>query len=120
MKIWFKQNITPRMNYECIEKSLRKNPIRKFKKTVQIKVKSPHVNTKPLARKRILAQTPFSHPTLKLVRNFHATKPQAFSLHFWFRRDQNHYSKLTSKIMKICEQILKKDNTPIQFKSLEL
>ena len=29
------------------------------------------------------------------------------SLHFLFRRDQNHFSNLTSK-MKMCEQILKK------------
>ena len=39
---------------------------------------------------------------------FHTAKPIAFSLHFLFRRDQNHYSNLTSKIMKMCEQILKK------------
>ena len=38
---------------------------------------------------------------------FHATKPLAFSLHFLFRCDQKHYSNLTSKIMKMCEQILK-------------
>ena len=42
------------------------------------------------------------------AKNYHATKPLTFSLHFLFRRDQNHYSNLTSKIMKICEQILKK------------
>ena len=49
------------------------------------------------------------------------TKPLAFSLHFLFRRDQNHYSNLTSKIMKMCEQILKiKDSAPIQFKFFEL
>ena len=41
------------------------------------------------------------------VKKFHAAKPLAFSLHFLFRRDQNHYSNLTSKIMKICVQILK-------------
>ena len=41
------------------------------------------------------------------AKKFHAAKPHAFSLHFLFRRDQNHYSNLTSKIMKICEQILK-------------
>ena len=40
---------------------------------------------------------------------FHAAKPLAFSLHFLFRRDQNHCSNLTSKIMKMCEQILKKN-----------
>ena len=35
-----------------------------------------------------------------------------FSLHFMFRRDQNHHSNLTSKIMKMCEQILKKRRRP--------
>ena len=39
---------------------------------------------------------------------FHSVKPLAFSLDFLFRRDQNHYSNLTSKIIKICEQIFKK------------
>ena len=43
------------------------------------------------------------------AKKFHAAKPLAFSLHFLFRRDQNHYSNLTSKIMKISEQILKKN-----------
>ena len=42
------------------------------------------------------------------AKKIHAAKPLVFSLHFLFRRDQNHYSNLTSKIMKMCEQILKK------------
>ena len=46
------------------------------------------------------------------AKKFHAGKPLAFSLHFLFRRDQNHYSNLTSKIMKMCEQILKKRQRP--------
>ena len=46
------------------------------------------------------------------ARKIHAAKPLAFSLHFLFRRDQNHYSNLTSKIMKMCEQILKKKTAP--------
>ena len=37
------------------------------------------------------------------VKKSHAAKPLDFSLHFLFRRDQNHYSNLTSKIMKMCE-----------------
>ena len=64
----------------------------------------PHVKKKPQARKRIFLQTPFSHSTLK----FYAPKPLAFSLLFLFRCDQNHQPNLTSKIMKMCEQILKK------------
>ena len=100
------------------ENHLEKNPIQK---TVKIRVKLPHVNKKPLPRNRIFVQTPFSHTTLKLERKkIHAAKPLAFSLHFLFRRDQNHYSNLTSKIMKMCEQILKKDSAPIQFKFFEL
>ena len=35
------------------------------------------------------------------AKKFHAAKPLAFSLHFLFRRDQNHYSNLTSKITKM-------------------
>ena len=46
------------------------------------------------------------------AKKFHAAKPLIFSLHFLFRRDQNHYSNLTSKIMKMCEQILKKRQRP--------
>ena len=45
------------------------------------------------------------------AKKFHAAKPLAFSLHFLFRRDQNHYSNLTSKIMKMCEQTFKKKHS---------
>ena len=54
------------------------------------------------------------------AKKFHAAKQLAFSLHFLFRRDQSHYSNLTSKIMKKCEQILKKRQPPIHFKFFEL
>ena len=46
------------------------------------------------------------------AKTFHAAKPFALSLHFRFSRDQNHYSNLTSKIVKMCEQILKKKTAP--------
>ena len=46
------------------------------------------------------------------AKNIHAAKPLAFSLRFLFRRDQNHYSNLTSNIMKMSEQILKKKTAP--------
>ena len=75
---------------------------------------------KTTSEKANFAQTPLSHSTLNLERKNFAAKPLAFSLHFLFRRDQNHYSNLTSKIMTICEQILKKDSAPIQFKFFEL
>ena len=44
------------------------------------------------------------------AKKFHAAKALAFSLQFLFRRDQNHYSNLTSKIKKMCEQTLKEKN----------
>ena len=94
------------------ENHFEKNPIQKIEKTVKIKVKLPHVNKKPLARKRIFVQTPFSHYFKFKAKKFHAVKPFVFSLHFLFRRDQNHYSSLTSKIMKMFEQILKKRQRP--------
>ena len=72
----------------------------------KIKVKLPHVNNKPLPRKRNFVQTLFSLYFKIRAKKIHAAKPLAFSFHFLFRRDQNHYSNMTSKIMKICEQIL--------------
>ena len=99
---------------------LEKNPIQKIEKNVKNEVKLQYANKKPLARKRIFAQKPFSDSTLNLERKNFAAKPLPFSLHFLVRRDQNHYSNLTSKIMKMCEQILKKkDSAPIQFKIFE-
>ena len=60
---------------------LEKNPIQKIEKTVKIRVKLQHVNKKPLARKRIFVQTPFSHSTLNLERKNFAAKQLALSLH---------------------------------------
>ena len=57
------------------------------------------------------------------AKNFHAAKPLAFSLHFLFQCDQNHYFNLTSKIMKMCEQILQKHSRTspdVQFKEFSL
>ena len=45
---------------------LEKNPIQKIEKRVKIRVKLPHVNKKPLARKRTFVQTPFSYSNLNL------------------------------------------------------
>ena len=66
------------------------------------------------------SNTVFSLHFIFRAKKFHVAKPLAFSLHFLFRRDHNHYSNLTSKFMKMCEQILKKDSAPIQFKFFEL
>ena len=57
-----------------LKNHLEKNPIQKIEKTVKIKAKLPHVNKKPLARKRIFVQTPFSHSTLNLERTISRRK----------------------------------------------
>ena len=93
------------------ENHLEKNPIQKIEKTVKIRVKLPHVNKKSLPRNRIFVQTPFSH-YFKIRAKKITPQLLAFSLHFLFRRDQNHNSNLTSKITKMCEQILKKKTAP--------
>ena len=92
-----------------LEKPFR-NPIQKIEKTVKIKVKLPHVNKKTTSEKaNCCSNTVFSLYFKLRAKKFHAAKPLAFSLHFLVRYDQNHYSNLTSKIMKMCEQILKKN-----------
>ena len=92
---------------------LEKNPIQKIEKTVKIRVKLPHVNKKTTTEKpNFCSNTIFSLYFKIRAKKIHATKPLAFSLHFLFRCDQNHYSNLTSNIMKMCEQILKKKTAP--------
>ena len=96
------------------ENHLEKSPSKKSKKkTVKIRVKLPHVNKKPLPRNpNFCSNTVFSLYFKIRAKKIHAAKPLAFSLHFLFRRDQNHYSNLTSKNMKMSEQILKKRQCP--------
>ena len=93
------------------ENHLEKNPIQKIEKKT-VKISSEKSN--------LCSNTVLSLYFKLRAKTFPAAKPLAFSLPFLFRRDQNHYSNLTSKIMKMCEQILKKDSAPIQFKFFEL
>ena len=56
-------------------------------------------------------------------KKFPAAETLAFSLDFLFRRDQNHYSNLKTKIVKMCEQILKKtapqyDSNSLNYKKI--
>ena len=62
-------------------------------------------------RAKFCSNTVFSLNFKFRAKKFHVAKPLAFSLHFLFRRDENHYN-LTSKIMKMCEQILKTKTAP--------
>ena len=109
---WLNRKLDIKRTMSGFGKPFRKKSDPKNRKNSKIKVKLPHVDKKPQARKPIFVQTLFSHSTLKLKRK--KFTPQNHSL---FRstsclRDQNHYSNLTSKIMKMCEQILKKKTAP--------
>ena len=80
------------------ESHLEKNPIQKIEKTVKIKVKLPHVNKKTTSEKaKFCSNTVISFYFKFRAKKFYAAKPLAFSLHFLFRPDQNHYTNFTSK-----------------------
>ena len=121
LKFGFKKKLGLKWTMNRSGKSLRKKIRSKKSKKAKIKVKLQHVNKNPLARKRNFVQTPCSHSTLKLeLKNFTPQNHSLFRSTFLFRRDQNHCFNLTSKIIKMSEQILKKDSAPLHFKFFEL
>ena len=89
------------------ENQLEKNPIQTIEKTVKNQSEIAACEQKTSSEKANFCSNTFFSLYFKIRAKFHAAKPLAFSLHFLFRRDQNHYSNLTSKIMKMCEQIIK-------------
>ena len=82
------------MNYESIAKTIwQKTGYKNSKYHREIAA----CEKKPLSRKRIFVQTPFSHSILKLeLKNIHAAEPLALSLHFLFRRDTTPTYKITT------------------------
>ena len=96
-----------------LEKSFRKKSYPKNRKTSKNQSEIAACEQKMTTDKaNFCSNTIFSLYFEIRAKKIHAAKPLAFSLHFLFRRDQNHYSNLTSKIMKMCEQILKKRQRP--------
>ena len=97
-------------------KPFRKNPI-KNKKNSTNQGEIAEWEQKTTSKKaHFCSNTVFSLYFKIRAKKIHAAKPLAFSIHFLFRRDKNHYSNLTSKIMKMCEQIFKTKTAP-QYKS---
>ena len=81
---------------------LEKNLIQKIEKTVKNQSEIAACEQKTTTDKaNFCSNTVFSLYFKIRAKKFHAAKPLAFSLHFLIRRDQNHYSNLTSKIMKM-------------------
>ena len=101
-----KQKTRPGTDYEWIGKTISKKSDRKMK-TLSKNEKNQSENAE-CEQKTTSEKANFcSNTVLSLyfkfrAEKFHATKPLNFSLHFLFRRDQNHYSNLTLKFMKMC------------------
>ena len=90
------------------ENHLEKKPIQKIEKTVKNQSEIAACKQKTTSEKaNFCSNTVFSLYFKFRAKKFHAAKPLTFSFHFLFRLDQNHYSNLSSKIMKMCEKILK-------------
>ena len=116
-----KKKTRPRTDYEWIGKPFREKSDPKNRKNSKYQSEIAACEQKTTTDKANFCSNTVISLDFKIrAKEFHAAKPLAFSLHFLFRRDQNHYSNLTSKIMKMCEQILKKDSAPTQFKFFEL
>ena len=86
-------------------KPFRKISVSKIeKKTLKVKGKMPQCEQKTTSEKANFCASNVLLLYFKIrAEKFHAAKVLAFSLRFLFRRDQNHYSDLTSKIMKMCD-----------------
>ena len=78
---------------------LEKHPIQKTEKTSKNQKEIAAYEQKTTTEKE--SNTVFILYFQIRTKHFNAAKPLAFSLHFLFWRDQNHYSNLTSKIMKM-------------------
>ena len=87
------------------ENHLEKNPIQKNRKKSKNQSESAACEQKTSEKANFCSNTVFSLYFKIRPKNIRTAQPLAFSFHFLFRRDQNHDSNLTSKIMKMCEQI---------------
>ena len=103
------------------ENHLEKNLIQKIRKNSKNQSEIAAREQKTTSEKvNFCSNTVFSLYFKFRAKKFHAAKPLAFSLLFLFRRDQNHYSNLTLKIMKMCEQIFKKRQRPNKIQILRI
>ena len=100
MEIWLKQKTMPRKNYEWIGKTIRKK-IRseKLKRTEKNWSEIATCEQKATSEKANYCSNAVFQLYFKIrAKRINAKKPHVFSLHFLFRRDQNHYSKFINGI----------------------
>ena len=109
---WLNRKLYLERTTNGLGKPFKKSTDPKNKKTVKISEIAACEQKTTSGKANFCSNTLFSLYFKFGAKKIHAAKPLAFSLHFLFRRDQNHYSNLTSKIMKMFEQILKKRQRP--------
>ena len=109
-EIWFKQKNGLEWTMNGLKKPFRKkNQSEKSKRNSKNQSEMAACEQKTTSEKANFCSNTFFSLYIKFrAKKFHAAKTLASLLPFLFRCDQNHYSNLTSKIMKICEQMLKK------------
>ena len=109
-----KQKTRPRTDYEWIGKTIiKKIRSKKFIKKKENQSEIAAFEQQTTSEKANFCSTTVFSLYFKIrAKKIDATEPLAFSLYFLFRRDQNHDSDLTPKIMKMCEQIFKKKTAP--------
>ena len=96
------------MNYEWIEKTIKKKIRSKKSNKKTVKIKEIAACEKITTKKaNFCSNTVFSLDFKIRVKKFYAATPLAFLLHFLFPRDQNHYFNLTLKIMKMWTDLKK-------------
>ena len=103
MEICFKQKIGLEWTMKGLGKPFRKSHSKNWKNSKNQRESAAGEQKTTSEKANFCLNTVFSLYFKIRVKKIHAAKPLAFSLHFLFRRDQNHYSNLTSKITKMCE-----------------
>ena len=109
---WLNRKLDLERAMNGLRKPFRKKSYPKYRKNSKNQSEIAACEQKTTSEKlNFCSKTVFSLYFKVKAKKYHAAKPLDFSLHFLFRRDQNHYSNLTSKIIKLCEQILKKKHS---------
>ena len=84
-----------------LEKPFRKNPIQKYEKNKHQSEIAACEQKNTSEKANFCSNNVFSVCFKIRAKNIHSAKPLAFSLHFPFRRDQNHYSRQRSNTIQI-------------------
>ena len=106
---WLNRNLDLERTMNGLEKKIEKSDQKISKNQSEIAACERKTTSE---KANFCSNTVFSLYFKFRAKRFHAAKPLTFLLYFLFRRDQNHYSNLTSIIMKMFEQILKKRQRP--------